>query len=177
MRPWHTVTALLAAVAATAGQPVAVSPQAPPAEPINAESLLPPGRAPFGLSCGECSLAADAACSALWISPVVVEARGAQVRSANRQCYKLPRADGSGATETCDIVESVTFEQLRYFRSPSEPPDRFRVIHSIGDDVQAADAGIVLSPDRRYVLFATVPNDGSFVVAAACPIGEARVLE
>jgi hypothetical protein len=107
----------------------------------------------------------------LWISPVIAEARGAKAVSSNRQCYK----GGNGAAQTCDIVESVAFEQLHYFRPP--PPsiaDRFRVVHTTGD-VPPEEAGIVLAPGRRYVVFAA-PSDGALNVAAACPIEESRTL-
>ena len=195
MRPRHTLIALLAAFAATAGQPFAVNPlvspaegppgappaepgvgDTTPAEPLNQDLLLPPGLAPFGLSCSECSLAADAACSALWISPVVADARGAQIKSANRQCYKVPREGGVGTTETCDVLESVTFAELHYFRPPPPAfPDRFRVLHSTGD-VHADEVGIVLSPGRRYVVFAA-PGDGALTVTAACPVDDSRELK
>jgi len=186
MRPRHTIISLLAAFAVTAGQPVAVSPQVPPTlappdaspvDPPNQDLLLPPGLAPFGLACGECSLAADAACSALWIAPVVAEARGARITNTNRQCYKVPREGGAGSTETCDILESVIFEQVRYFRPPSEAmPARFRVLHSTGGDVSKDEAGIVIAPGTRYVLFAA-PSDGALTVTAACPIADSRDLK
>jgi hypothetical protein len=165
MRGVRVSLALVAAFLGAAGEPVVP-------EPVE----LPAGVAPFGLSCSECSLAAEAACSALWISPVVAEARGARIASANRQCYKVPRQDGTGSTETCDIVESVTFERLRYFRAPPEHfPDRFRVVHSTGD-VHADEAGIALSSGRRYVLFAE-PSDGALTVTAACPVEDSRELK
>jgi hypothetical protein len=156
MRPHPLCIALLAAFATAAGQPD-----------------LPVDQPPFGLACGECSLAPEAACSVLWTSPVVAEARDARIRSANRQCYKVQ----PGSTQTCDIVESVTFGTLHYFRPPPPPiPDRFRVLHSTGDDVSAEEAGIVLSPGRRYVVFAA-PSDGALTVTAACPVEESRELQ
>jgi hypothetical protein len=178
MRPARTFVLLLAAFLGAAGQPVAVISLVSPAEAPGGVSPaeLPPGLAPFGLSCSECSLAADAACSVLWISPVVADARGARIKSANRQCYKVPREGGAGPTETCDVLESVTFAELHYFRPPPPAiPDRFRVLHSTGD-VHADEAGIVLSPDRRYVVFAT-PSDGALTVTAACPVDESRELK
>ena len=189
MRPRHTLAPLLAAIAVTAGQPLAVNPlvsraaapqgvvpaeppvDATPADTPNQDLLLPPGSAPFGLSCGECSLAADAACSALWTSQVVADVHGAAIRSTNRQCYRI----SPDAKETCDVLESVTFAQLHYIRPP--PPsmsDRFRVVHTTGD-VPPEEAGIVFAPDRRYVVFAA-PSDGALSVTAACPIEESRKL-
>ncbi len=136
-----------------------------------AESQLPADQPPFGLSCSECSLAPEAACNALWMSPVVAEARDARIHTANRQCYRVQ----PGSTETCDVVESVTFGTLRYFRPPPAlMPDRFRVLHSTGD-VPAEEAGIVLGPGLRYVVFAA-PSDGALTVMAACAIEESREL-
>ena len=155
---------LFTALLGAAGEPVAVNPSLPADQP------------PFGLSCSDCAFAAESACSALWMSPVVAEARGALVRSANRQCYRLSRDPGAQATETCDVLESVTFAQVRYFRPPPPAiPDRFRVAHSTGD-VNADEAGIVLSPGRRYVVFAA-PSDGALTVTAACPVDESRELK
>jgi len=165
MRPRRLVLILLTAFLGAAGEPVAVNPPAMPAD-----------QPPFGLSCGECSLASDAACSTLWMSPVVADASGAVVRSANRQCYRLSHEPGAEAGETCDVLESVTFAQLHYFRPPPPAiPDRFRVVHSTGD-VHADEAGIVFSPGRRYVVFA-MPSDGALTVTAACPVDASRELK
>lgn len=135
-----------------------------------AEPQLPVDQPPFGLSCTECSLAPGAECSVLWTAPVVAEARDARIRSANRQCYRVQ----PGSPETCDVVESVTFGTLRYFRRPSQIPDRFRVLHSTGE-VRAEEAGIVIAPSVRYVLFAA-PSDGALSVTAACAVDESREL-
>jgi hypothetical protein len=110
------------------------------------------------------------------MSPVVADGRGAHIRSSNRQCYRLSREAGAEAKETCDVVESVSFDQLHYVRAP--PPsiaDRFRVLHTTGD-VPPEEAGIVFAPSRRYVVFAE-PGDGAMSVAAACPIEESRQLQ
>jgi hypothetical protein len=182
MRPGRTFVVLLAACLGAAGQPVAVNPVAqvaehgPVADSARSEPALPVDQPPFGLSCGDCSFAPEAACTALWMSPVVAEARDALIRSANRQCYRLSREPGAEATQTCDVLESVTFAKIHYFRPPPPAiPDRFRVLHSTGD-VHVDEAGIVLSPGQRYVVFAA-PSDGALTVVAACPVDESRELK
>jgi len=142
--------------------------QSAPEEPLVLHDL--------GLSCDQCMFSWGSGCSIVSgaFAPLVAVAKGSKVADELQECLQ---SDSSGGSQRCIVHRAYRFDDLQFLRRPTEfkPSDAFAGSDRVDSANPKRHAGLLLVPDKRYVIVANPPDQttsphAEWNLAAACEV-------
>jgi hypothetical protein len=130
----------------------------------------------LGLSCDQCMFSWGSGCSILNAAsaPLVAVAKGSKVADELQECLQ---ADSSSGSQRCIVHRAYRFDDLQFLRRPTEfdASDAFAASDRVDSANPKRHAGVLLMPDKRYVIIANPPDSATspradWNLAAACEV-------